>query len=305
MSMKRSRMALLLLIGLLGMPSFGQCDSELIDNIEVLMISGMEMRPNEKDGLYYADITVGIRNKNEQTLKLEKSVFDFSLGRTNVAAQRVYIGRDLAYQQQDIVLEPNVITPVTFHLKTTTAQHTDLETGIQIVNFLGQPSAERHIYIEGRFNFGIKMERGWSIGEAVRVEWTLCPQIKPQLPLRECLVEEVAPTLEIGETVEMGCNNFVRAGRDIVVPRLDTYLVDMGKPTGTFALEYQTYTEPDRIVIEYEGKTLLDTGCIGDSGRQAVTYSGKENTIKVSLYSRCDFVGPMVTDWDFSISCPQ
>ena len=64
MSMKRSRMALLLLIGLLGMPSFGQCDSELIDNIEVLMISGMEMRPNEKDGLYYADITVGIRNKN-------------------------------------------------------------------------------------------------------------------------------------------------------------------------------------------------------------------------------------------------
>ena len=303
--MKKLMMAALIMVGVFGFASFGKCDSELIEKIEILMISSMEMRPNEKDGLYYADITVGIRNKNEQTLKLEKSTFDFFLGRGNLIAQRTYIGKDIAYQQQDIILEPNVITPVTFRIKTTTDQHTDLETGIVILNFLGQPASERHIYIEGRFNFGIKMERGWSVGEAVRVEWTLCPQIKPQLPLRECLVEYVKPTMEIGETVEMGCDNFVRAGRDIVIPRLDTYIVEMGKPAGTFTLGYETYTEPDRLVIEYEGKTLLDTGCIGDSGSTQLSYSGRETKLKVSLYSRCDFVGPMVTDWDFSISCPQ
>lgn len=303
--MKKLMIAALMIVGVFGFAPLGKCDSELIENIEVLMISSMEMRPNEKDGLYYADITVGIRNKNEQTLKLEKSSFDFFLGRGKMIAQRIYIGKDIAYQQQDILLEPNVITPVTFRIKTTTDQHTDLETGIAILNFLGQPASERHIYIEGRFNFGIKMDRGWSVGEAVRVEWTLCPQIKPQLPLRECLVEFVKPAMEIGETVEMGCDNFVRAGRDIVIPRLDTYIVEMGKPAGTFTLGYETYTEPDRLVIEYEGKTLLDTGCIGDSGNTQLSYSGRETKLKVSLYSRCDFVGPMVTDWDFSISCPQ
>ena len=46
--------SLVMLVGLVcGISSIGFCDSELIENLEIIKIVNMEMRPQEKDGLYY------------------------------------------------------------------------------------------------------------------------------------------------------------------------------------------------------------------------------------------------------------
>ena len=91
------------------------------------------------------------------------------------------------------------------------------------------------------------------------------------------------------------------------VPETHTYLVNLGKTSGTFRFDHQTYTEPDRMVITYEGRTLFDSGCIGTKYPKSayLTYSGQETNIILTVHELCSPTPQMNTVWKFDVDCPQ
>lgn len=304
--MRRTIYVMLMIVSIimLSFPDEGYSqDVNVIEKLDILGILSLEMHPASEQGGYVLEVSVAVHNKNELALRLTNNVFEFLISAPHNLDEKVYVGPDISYTQQEILLEPNTVTPLMFTIQLGTKDASALESGIALMNFLGNLSEKRRFFIDGRFTLGVKSERGWSEFEAVRVEWVLCSLLRPQLPLKPCFVKEP----EVAETVpiSVACNEFVKAGRRIVIPRADPYLVELGRSAGTLQLHYQTYTEPDRMVIEYEGKVVLDTGCIGAEGNQTFTYAGSATQMKVTIYSRCAFVGPSCTDWDFTLACPQ
>jgi murein DD-endopeptidase MepM/ murein hydrolase activator NlpD len=96
------------------------------------------------------------------------------------------------------------------------------------------------------------------------------------------------------------CNTTQVAGGDTA----ETRVVQMGKTAGTFDFSYNTYSIRDRIVVSYEGKTLFDTGCVGESGSVNLVYSGASATITVQVIPNCAG-GTSGTAWDFRVDCPM
>lgn len=60
--------ALVLVVGFLC--SSAECDSEIIENLEVVKIANMEVRPGKLGGQHTLDLTVAIENKNDRAIKL-------------------------------------------------------------------------------------------------------------------------------------------------------------------------------------------------------------------------------------------
>ena len=95
------------------------------------------------------------------------------------------------------------------------------------------------------------------------------------------------------------CNQQNVSGRDVP----ETRTIELGRRSGTFTFTYQTYGQPDRMVVSYEGRSLFDTGCVGASGAQNLSYSGNATTITVQVTPNCR--GGSGTAWDFTVSCPR
>jgi hypothetical protein len=76
----------------------------------------------------------------------------------------------------------------------------------------------------------------------------------------------------------------------------------MGKSMGMFQFVWNTFTQPDRIVVTYEGKTLFDSGCVGASGSMNLNYSGSSSLIVVQVFPNC--AGGTGTAWQFTVGCP-
>jgi pimeloyl-ACP methyl ester carboxylesterase len=115
---------------------------------------------------------------------------------------------------------------------------------------------------------------------------------------------------------ELECNNdVVQAVGDAVKPvpcsttqvqggdTPETRNIDMGRTSGTFNFTYDTYTQPDRMVVLYQGAVLFDTGCVGQSGSVDLTYSGTSTTITVQVTPNC--AGGSGTLWTFTVYCPM
>ena len=94
------------------------------------------------------------------------------------------------------------------------------------------------------------------------------------------------------------CNTTTQAGGD--TPETHTY--SMGQSSGTFRFDYDTYAQQDRMTVTYEGTTLFDTGCVGASGTQYISYSGSSNNVTVSVQPNC--AGGTGTSWTFTVYCP-
>ena len=90
--------------------------------------------------------------------------------------------------------------------------------------------------------------------------------------------------------VPLVCPGGKSVSEESYVPRTDTYLVNLGKSSGTFRFYHETYIEPDRMVITYEGRTLFDSGCVGTDGRRLVnlTYAGQDTSVTLTVYSLCN-----------------
>ena len=77
----------------------------------------------------------------------------------------------------------------------------------------------------------------------------------------------------------------------------------MGKSTGSFNFNYQTYSIPDRMRIFQDDEQLFDTGCLGTGIfiAQNVSLNGKSDEIRVDVEPNCD--GTTGTIWVFEIGC--
>jgi len=97
------------------------------------------------------------------------------------------------------------------------------------------------------------------------------------------------------------CNDIVQSGSD----NPETFTIDLGKKSGTFQFDYETYSVKDRMIITYEGKTLYDSGCINTDGikTEYISYSGNSTAITVAVQPNCE--GAVSTKWDFVVYCPQ
>jgi 3D (Asp-Asp-Asp) domain-containing protein len=76
--------------------------------------------------------------------------------------------------------------------------------------------------------------------------------------------------------------------------------IDLKNNTGTFPVQYEMYSIPDQLYIEYEGTRIFDTGgLISGSGSVDVSFSGVSAIIQVTI-----FAPNSGTVWDVSIGCP-
>jgi len=82
----------------------------------------------------------------------------------------------------------------------------------------------------------------------------------------------------------------------------ETRVIEMGRTSGTFTFSYDMVAVKDRMVVEYEGSPLFDTGCVSGSDTIYLRYSGKSSTITVRVTPNC--AGGSYTYWEFSVSCP-
>ena len=82
----------------------------------------------------------------------------------------------------------------------------------------------------------------------------------------------------------------------------DTRNIEVGQTSGTFTFDYSTYSIRDRIIVSYQGTTLLDTGCVGESQSRQLTYGGSSTQVTVSVEPNCD--GSTGTAWDYTVHCP-
>ncbi len=134
---------------------------------------------------------------------------------------------------------------------------------------------------------------------------TICDHIRTTAP-KFCLSEgpaQLAPgTFATTTTLPpvAQCNDQQVAGGDTP----DTRLIELGRTSGTFTFDYDTVSIKDRIVVSYQGTTLLDTGCVGESMSKPLTYSGSSTQIMVQVLPNCE-TGGTGTIWNYTAHCPQ
>ena len=103
-----------------------------------------------------------------------------------------------------------------------------------------------------------------------------------------------------GSVGQAQCETFIKSGQN----KPSTYIVELGRTSGSFTLEYDTYRIKDRILVSYEGRTLYDTGCVGTSGNKTktISYYGYSTQVTVQVLPDCMNAGN--TDWEYTIHCP-
>ena len=96
------------------------------------------------------------------------------------------------------------------------------------------------------------------------------------------------------------CNQQQQAGGDAG----ETHTVELGRPAGSFTFNWDMYTKPDRMTVTYEGRTLLDTGCVSGPGSRTLPFSGHATTITVQVFPNCQG-GSAGTQWIYEVQCPN
>ena len=102
-------------------------------------------------------------------------------------------------------------------------------------------------------------------------------------------------------TSTVACGGLVQAGSD----NPETHIVNLARNAGQFVFEYETYNVEDQIILEYEGRTLHDSGCVGTNGTRQISlsYQGSTSSITVRVIPNC--TGTSSTQWNFKVNCPQ
>lgn len=145
------------------------------------------------------DILVEMSNQNDRDIRLTSAAFEFFIHDPETPEELISIGVDQSYQDQEIELpakpsdQPAIPTLVRFSVEMGADFAAAFDPVTHLVNFAGIPSAGDYLFVRGKFDLGIKSAKGWSYGQAVRVEWMFCPDIQNQLPLEECVHELPEP----------------------------------------------------------------------------------------------------------------
>lgn len=103
-------------------------------------------------------------------------------------------------------------------------------------------------------------------------------------------------------TVTQQCNASTKSGGAGVT----TTRHELGRTGPTsFKLSYETYNIPDTIEVFYEGKSIYNTGPVGDNinegtGSAVINVpAGRDTAVTVKV------TGPNGTDWDYTVNCPS
>ena len=79
--------------------------------------------------------------------------------------------------------------------------------------------------------------------------------------------------------------------------------IEMGRNAGTFDLHYQTRNAHDQIEVFYEGKSLFNSGCVGETRDLNLQYGPGEAThVDIVVTPNCK--GTPMTSWLFEVGCP-
>lgn len=109
---------------------------------------------------------------------------------------------------------------------------------------------------------------------------------------------EILELMGPAETQYATCNTQQVAGGDTP----DTRQVQMGQTSGTFQFFWETYSQRDQIIVSYNGTVLFDSGCVGASATQTLSYSGASSLITVQVVPNC--AGGSGTAWNYTVYCP-
>jgi hypothetical protein len=102
-----------------------------------------------------------------------------------------------------------------------------------------------------------------------------------------------------GECRDSSCGAQQTAGADAPERRV----IDFGASSGTFSFTYDMQTVKDQMRVYYEGKELLDTGCVSAGTTESLSIAGSDTFVVVEVDPNCE--GTTGTAWSFSITCPQ
>ena len=81
----------------------------------------------------------------------------------------------------------------------------------------------------------------------------------------------------------------------------ETHRIGLGRTSGRFVFNYQTYSQEDRMIVRYEGRMLFDTSCVGAQGSRTLSFSGRSSVVEVEVIPNC--AGGSGTAWDFQVAC--
>lgn len=198
--------SIMLVVGISAV-GFAQSPADVIEKIGVIRIESVEVQPIEEKAVHYLNIVTELKNDNDKDIKLAEGEFDFFIQDVKNPDFMVNIGQAACIynvppadplqiplcqgNKEDILVEAGTSKEVIFSVEMGRGQLSVLETVIHILNFIGKPSPDRFLFIKGRFDLGMKSKKGWTYGEALRVEWMFCPTMQDELPLRECFPESM------------------------------------------------------------------------------------------------------------------
>lgn len=94
------------------------------------------------------------------------------------------------------------------------------------------------------------------------------------------------------------CNTQQVAGGDAAESRV----IELGRTSGSFVFQYDTFSQQDRMIVTYQGGVLFDTGCVGASGAPTLNYAGSSTQVRVTVQPNC--AGGTGTAWNFTVNCP-
>jgi hypothetical protein len=94
------------------------------------------------------------------------------------------------------------------------------------------------------------------------------------------------------------CNETTVPGGDTA----ETHTFGLGQTSGSFVFDWDTFFQPDRIVVRYEGGVLFDSGCVGGSGSENLAFDGGSSEVTVEVTPNC--AGGSGTSWEFTVRCP-
>jgi hypothetical protein len=124
--------------------------------------------------------------------------------------------------------------------------------------------------------------------------------------LEACCFRDTDCDEAAGETCVKGlcqsnrCDSQQTSGGDAPESRT----IELGKASGTFDFTWDMNSIKDHMTVTYEGRVLVDTGCVSGGGSVLLRYTGRATNVVVSVEPNCE-TGTTGTAWSFSVGCPQ
>ena len=86
----------------------------------------------------------------------------------------------------------------------------------------------------------------------------------------------------------------------------ESHEIEMGQRSGSFLFGYQFSYAPSRLIIEYEGQPLFDSGCVLTEifETRELSFSGQSSKITVQVIPNCRDMYDSSAMWEVYIHCP-